>query len=320
MDYIHQRIDSGSYPNCTSLAKEMEVTAKTVQRDITFMQTQRDMPIEYDKVRHGFYYTRPVAEFPALKLTRGELVSLFVARKALEPLQGSNLHALVAGAFAKVADACPEEVSVSWEELGAAFSSSNSGVVLADAMVFGHLVDAVMGRHEITFDYKTLKGRTQEHRRVQPYHVGRMNDGWYVVGYDLARKEMRTFALPRMTHLEMTKTRFTRSKDFDIREHLSSGFGVWSYKGAGAALHEVVVRLEGWAAQVVKERVWHGSQKMQETGDGAVLFSAQVSGLEEMTRWVLGWGSMAEALKPEALRTRVTQELAAAAARYRRGK
>jgi predicted DNA-binding transcriptional regulator YafY len=319
MDYIHQQIAAGRFPNCTKLAQEIEVAAKTIQRDITFMQKQRGLPIEYDKVRHGFYYTEPVSDFPALRLSRGELVSLFVAKKALEPLRGSHLHGLVAEAFAKVADACPDEVSVSWDELDAAFSSSNSGVVLADAVLFGQLVDAVMGRYEITFDYKTLKGRNEELRRVQPYHVGRMNDGWYVIANDLARKAMRTFALPRMKSLEVTKTRFIRSKDFDISEHLSTGLGVWSYKGGDAMSYDVVVRLVGWAAQVVRERVWHRSQKIALEADGAVLFSATVSGLEEMTRWVLGWGSQAVVLEPNALVTRVREEVAAMARGGERG-
>jgi len=32
---IHEAVAEGRLPNCTSLAKELEVTAKTIQRDIS---------------------------------------------------------------------------------------------------------------------------------------------------------------------------------------------------------------------------------------------------------------------------------------------
>ena len=45
--------------------------------------------------------------------------------------------------------------------------------------------------------------------------------------------------------------------------------------------------------------------------DGSVIeFQADLSGLEEITRWVLSWGSKAKVLGPPELKKRVTEELA----------
>ncbi len=310
MDHIHRRILEGGYPNCSVLAQEMEVTAKTVQRDITFMQTQRNMPIEYDPVKHGYYYAEPVSQFPQLKITRGELVALFVAKQALPLLRGGSLHKLVAESFAKIAEACPEEVTLDWEELSDAFSVSASGEVAADAVLFGHLVDAVLQRREITFDYRALNGRLSKDRRVRPYHVGRLNQGWYVVGLDAGSDELRTFALPRMSGLVLTSVKFKRPEDFNIHEQLAGGFGVWSY-GRDAHVFDVKLRFAGWAARVVSERRWHHTQQIAANEDGSVTFSARLSGLEEITRWVLGFGSQAEVLAPAALKQRVHEEVLA---------
>ena len=54
---IHALVRKGNYPNCSTLAKELEVTSKTVQRDIVFMREQLSMPLEYDGKRFGYYYT-----------------------------------------------------------------------------------------------------------------------------------------------------------------------------------------------------------------------------------------------------------------------
>jgi hypothetical protein len=46
--------------------------------------------------------------------------------------------------------------------------------------------------------------------------------------------------------------------------------------------------------------------------DGSVIeFLARLSGLEEITRWVLSWGSKAQVLGPVALKKRVKDELIA---------
>ena len=40
---IHEVVKRGKYPNCRSLAETLEVTQKTVQRDISFMRDELDV-------------------------------------------------------------------------------------------------------------------------------------------------------------------------------------------------------------------------------------------------------------------------------------
>src|SRR2546430_16569947 len=70
---IHQAIHSGKYPNATTLAGELEVSAKSIYRDIEFMRDRLELPIEFDSARNGFHYTQQVAGFPTLQITEGEL-------------------------------------------------------------------------------------------------------------------------------------------------------------------------------------------------------------------------------------------------------
>jgi len=72
-------------------------------------------------------------------------------------------------------------------------------------------------------------------------------------------------------------------------------------------------QVEGYAARVVGERMWHASQEIVPLKpDGSVIeFRARLSGLEEITRWVLSWSSKAQVLGPPALRKRVRDELRA---------
>lgn len=304
------RIREGGWPCTEVLAAGLEVSRETVQRDLRLMR-ERGMPLAYDARRHGYHFTGAVEGGGALQLTEGELLALFLAGKALDPLLGTRLHKTLAETLGKIAKACPEGVSVRWEDLDGAFSVKAAGVVAADVATFGKLVNAVIGRREVAFDYESLKRRGKERRRVLPYHVGQFSNGWYLFGKDLGRRgEMRQFALQRMGGLKVLRTQFQREAGFDVREFLSSGFGVWSYP-AGTERHGVRIRFTGWAARVVAERQWHPTQRIHKTQeDGSeVEFCAELAGLEEITRWVLSHGRHARVLGPPELKRRVQGEL-----------
>lgn len=310
---IHKRIREGGYPNCSTLAKVIEVTPKTIQRDISFMREQLGLPLAYDALEHGYCYTQEVTEFPLLHLTRHDWMALFLARQALEPLRGTRLQRLLAESFRKIAGACPGEVSIQWEELDSAFSVKASGVVAADVVLFGDLLEAVTARREVRFDYHKLTASRPERRVVHPYHVGQIEHGWYLVAFDPQRKGLRTFALQRITQLEVLKSKFERDPRFSAKTHLGGGFGVWSYAEQETGAHAVRIRFEGYAARVVGERQWHATQKIVPISpDGQVIeFHAKLAGLEEITRWVLSWGSKAKVLGPPELKKRIANELAA---------
>ena len=48
---IHEKVGRGRYPDCSGITAEIEVTPKTIQRDITLMRYELQLPIEYDAVR-----------------------------------------------------------------------------------------------------------------------------------------------------------------------------------------------------------------------------------------------------------------------------
>ncbi|MDP9004942.1 MAG: HTH domain-containing protein, partial [Verrucomicrobiota bacterium] len=45
---LHAALKSHHFPNCQKIANELEVSAKTIQRDIDFMRDRLGLPIGYD--------------------------------------------------------------------------------------------------------------------------------------------------------------------------------------------------------------------------------------------------------------------------------
>lgn len=308
--HIHEAVAEGRLPNCSSLARELEVTAKTIQRDVNFMREELKLPLVYDEQLHGYSYTQDVSDFPVFMMRAEDLAGLFLTRMALDSVRGTELYDSLRGVFARMTQGLEEEVRFSWSDAGQAFSRKVAGVTRNDLKLFGNLADAVMKRKEVTFSYRKLGDTTAVTRRVQPYHLGEVENCWYLIAHDLERDALRTFALPRMTRLKVLNTDFVKARDFNGEDYLGQSFGVWS-AAKGEALQTVKVELRDYAAGLAQERRWHPSQTVKVLNDAGtrVEVSFEVGRFEDLLRWVLSWGSKARVLAPPEFKKRVTEEV-----------
>lgn len=312
MLHIHERIAAGQWPNCSTLARELEVATKTVLRDLEFMRDRLQLPLEYDPLRHGYRYTAEVSQFPTVTISEGELVALLVARKAIEQYRGSAFEAPLAAAFSKLVAQLPQNVSLHLGDARAAISFRPFGPAVADLEQFRRISSAVLRSVELEFEYRKLSGDAPEPRRLRPYHLACVNNQWYLIGHDLERAALRTFVVPRMSQVRATKRAFVRPADFSLENYLGGSFGIM----AGEGDHRVRVRFDAVGSRLVRERFWHASQSLTERRDGTVELALRLNGLDEVEKWILGWGEHAEAIAPAALRRRIAKVAARIAARH----
>jgi predicted DNA-binding transcriptional regulator YafY len=301
MMQVHAKLQARTFPNCRQLAEDLEVSSKTMQRDIDFMRDRLGLPIAYDPLRLGFAYTEPVTSFPTVEVSEGEVVALFVAQKALEQYKGTPFEAPLRAAFQKIGDGLKEKITFSWSDLDSAISFRSAGRSASDLEIFELISRAVLRSEEIGFDYRKLRSPRFDSRRVRPYHLGCVENQWYLFAFDLDREQLRTFALPRIRRTRVTGVRFKRPADFSISKFLNSSFGV--FQGGGNNL--VRIRFDAFAAQLVRERKWHASQRIVALGDDEIELRLNLGSLEEIERWILSWGDHARVLAPKMLVTRM---------------
>ena len=86
---FHDLLKEQAYPNCNQVAKEFEVSWRTIMRDVDFMKCRLNLPMEFDQQRNGYYYTKPVEQFPHLPLSESEVFALLVAHKAIAQYRGT---------------------------------------------------------------------------------------------------------------------------------------------------------------------------------------------------------------------------------------
>ena len=307
---IHQEIASGSFPNATSLAADLEVSVKSIGRDLDFMRDRLNLPVEYDASRRGYYYVGEVSAFPTLQITEGELLALVVAEKALQQYRGTSFEKPLVSAFRKLAAQLPETISFSIADWEKTISFRTSTEPILNLEVFEALARATAERKQLRFDYRKPGQRAPETRLVDPCHLANINGEWFLFAFDHARKDIRTFVPARMSALEETGMTFVPPAKFSLEERLSDSFGVVSGKGEFG----VVIRFEPHAADYIREKRWHPSQQLRELRGGGVELRMKLSSLAEVERWILSWGGQAMAMAPKEL----VKGVRAAAARIAR--
>ena len=307
---IMEILKRGNFPNATSMANEIEVSAKTVRRDIATLRDQMGVEIEYVQGKHGYVLGDVDSSLPLFDMEVGDLAALYLASQSLSG--NSKLNEVLQQSFEKVAHQLEGRVSFSWQQFDELFSVRDGGVVDADLDLFGRVSSAVLEFRQLHFRYRSSGKLESELRTVDPYYVGEIQGGFYMVGFDHARGDLRTFALQRMIGVQMTGEKFERPDTFRAEEYFDGTTGVFVPE-KGAQEEEAVIICKDWLARVVQEREWHPSQRTKVLDDYGtqVELRMRLSDWREVVGLVLSWGRAAKVVEPPRLVSLLKLELEA---------
>ncbi len=298
---IHGLVAAGKYPNASTISRELEISSKTVQRDLEFMATRMNLPLKYHPRKFGYYYTEAVDGLPTLQVSEGEVFALLVAEKALHQYRGTPFEKRLAGAFRKLAKGLPETVTLNLEDWDRAISFRTSVEPIMSGEVMETLSHALQHREQLRLGYRKPGAAQTELRVVDPYHLANVNGDWYLFAFDQLRGAIRTFSPARILTAETTGKTFPRPPRFLLEQQLQDSFGIHSKEGEFI----VVLRFDEAVSDYIREKRWHASQKLSELPHGRVELRLQLGSLVEIQRWVLGWGGACEVIKPAELATGV---------------
>lgn len=300
---IHQSLQAGKFPNTSTLAAELEVSVKSIQRDLDFMRDRLQLPIEYDPKQVGFHYTAEVTAFPTMHITEGELVALVIAEKALEQYRGTQFEKPLLSAIRKIEQSLPDTISLNLADIEQTISFRTRAEPILNLEIFDALAKATAQRRQLELIYRKAGSRAGETRVVDPYHLANINGEWYLFAFDQARKDIRTFVPARVSSVKQTGKTFPRPQKFSLEKRLRDSFGVHSGEGQ----FDVVLRFDARVADYVREKKWHESQQLRELKNGGVELSLKLSSLIEIERWVLSWGGDVRVVKPRELADKIRE-------------
>jgi predicted DNA-binding transcriptional regulator YafY len=304
------------------MAGMLRVSTRSVRRYLR--ELARVTELESVEVRAGgahVWRIKPSERGRAVPLRRMQAYALLATRRVFDVLKGSALYDEIDLALRQVeqiAHRPPARPGLRGEPAPESRLEGRFACV-------PHLPRAYAGRSEDvdeTFralsEQRVLRFRYAGARITShPYALVLHEGGITCVARDCDRNSARPFAFERMTELAASEAdRFELPADFDLADWLHGDFGV----ARSPQNVTVLVEFDARAAEVVRGRKVHPSQRLLVSADGRVRASLVVPQtadvLARVRAWVLGFGASAQVLEPRELAVDIGAELRRAAARY----
>ena len=302
---IDDEIRSGKYPNAAGLARLLEVSERTINRDFDVLRDFYNAPMEYSAEHRGWYYTKPNFFIKYIQINEGEFFSLALFDQLLLQYKNTPLEKQLRSIFRKIEGSLPENISVDSRFLSGDITYIPDALAPIVTEVFDSVIDALKKRRSIIFDYRPLQKTTFMQRQIDPYHIICQRGNWYVIGDCHLKKEVRIFSLSRMKNVRQTDEFFEIPAGFDARNYVDRTMGVWL---SSRTRHKVRLLFSAEIGTFAAEHIWHENQSVVRNGDGSVEVSFETTQLPEVKRWVLGQGSTVKVLEPQELVLEVTDE------------
>src|SRR3989338_2374524 len=311
---IDRMLKRKEYPNCTKLKEYflehhgLTLSIRTIMRDIDTMRLDLGAPIQYDREKNGYYYENESFSLPAVRLTEGELISIFLAEEILKKYKNTPFEATIKRAFEKVELLLPQSVSIDFNEIGQAYSFDIRQTRPLDkqsAKVFDTLAKAIGDKMSVEINYYAISRNATQKRVIDPYHLRHTQGAWYLVGYCHLRKEVRTFAVNQIRSIKTLKEPFTVRADFSPEKFFEHSWGI----SEGGPLTKVVVKIDKEIARWFEDRKLHSSQQTKKNKDGSLTLTFRVAGTNEIKRWILSQGRYAKVVEPKELEQEIRREV-----------
>ena len=298
------------------LAKKCGVSRRTVFRDLATLR-EAGVPLEFDSqtdrylISSGFF-------LPPTNFTTSEALSIIALANQLGSQNQLPFYAPARQAALKLESSLPHALR---EELGAVTHSVKINIdpvnrLRGKKIVYEQLLQALNQRCVVKMSYESLTEWETIDTKLRPYQLLFSRRSWYVVGRSTLHKEVRTFNLARIKDIQLTSQQYKIPRNFSMSRHLGNAWHLIPEPGPD---YQVLVRFQQLVARNVAEVVWHRTQEVKHLDGGRLEFRVQVSGLNEIAWWILGYGDQAEVIKPAKLRRLVAQRAANMHAIYRKG-
>lgn len=301
-----QTLQSGQGQNAEGLAQACGVSRRTIFRDLETLKAA-GVPLNFDPEQQR--YTIPGSFFlPPTNFTAAEALSVIALAGELGSKAGLPFYEPARQAAMKLESSLPAALREQLQAMTRAIRIDLTQVnPLTDKEeVYQQLVDAIATGRVVRIKYQSLTEWESIETKLRPYKLHFSGRSWYVIGRSSLHREVRTFNLGRIVSLQRTREKYTIPRTFSLDHYLGNA---WSLIPQAGADEDVVIRFKPLVAQNVAEVVWHKTQQLEFLEDGSLKFSAKVSGLNEISWWILGYGDQAEVLKPPKLRKLITHRV-----------
>jgi len=276
------------------LAERLEVTARTLRRDVDRLRTL-GYPVNSTSGTAGGYQLGAGATLPPLLLDDEEAVAVVVGLRTAASGTVAGIEESSVRALAKLQRVLPERLRKRAAALDAFILPLASPGPRVHADTLSVIAGACRDLQKLRFGYQSREGAGTE-REVEPHRLVHTGRRWYLAAFDISRNNWRTFRVDRIQPPLVAGERFTgrTPPDGDFAAYVSRSVAY------GPDPHQAKVILHA-AIEQAAERVPPAAGTLEPLDDGRCLLHICSSSLDALAMHLAWLGFEFEVREPAEL-------------------
>ncbi len=294
---IEQAIQNLRYPSVERLMNELEVSRRTILRDIDELKIYYNAPIEYDRINKGYYYSDNTYFVKNMMLTESEVFAVTGILPLMERYNNTPLKKTIEKVYETLSQMLPNQVEVQSSFMNDVEFIADPIPVISEE-VFNDVFKATKLHKIMKFDYRSISATAWKPHELYPYKIYNQKGDWYILGYSTKYEKFATFTLARMKNIELGDD-FKPDPNYTKKVHIDPNFGIWNND---TKPQKIELMFDKSINTYILERTWHKNQKCKQNADGTVYLCFESNQIQETLYWVLRFGSAVTILNPPELK------------------
>src|ERR1035437_257164 len=161
------------------------------------------------------------------------------------------------------------------------------------------ILHSIKNKFQIKFSYQKFWEDEISQRTVEPYALKEFKNRWYILAKDSKDSNIKSFALDRLTNLEITNRTFEFPKTYNIEESYRYCFGIISPNDEEP--QEIILSFDPFQGKYIKTLPLHDTQKVLVDNGGALQIKLKLCVTHDLIMELLSFGDNMKVLQPKSL-------------------
>ena len=161
------------------------------------------------------------------------------------------------------------------------------------------LIHAIKNKLRIQFDYEKYWDDSITKRQVEPYALKEFENRWYLLGRAENDTYIKTFALDRMSDMDVTKVKFVVLPSFNMKEIYSHCYGIITPKDQQP--EDIILSFDYEQGKYIKSLPLHESQEILVDNEDQLQIRIKLNITHDLLMKILSYGDSVKVLQPLSL-------------------
>jgi predicted DNA-binding transcriptional regulator YafY len=161
------------------------------------------------------------------------------------------------------------------------------------------LLHAIKNKLKIKFTYEKFLEEEVSQRLVEPYALKEFKNRWYVLAKDSKDNYIKSFALDRLTNLEITAQNYIYPDNYSVEQSYRYCFGIINPNGSDP--QDIIISFNPFQGKYVKTLPFHETQEIIVDNDQEIRIKLKLCLTYDLVMELLSFGNNLKVIQPQKL-------------------